>query len=263
MMTLWRTPENGFAALSAEMDRMVNRLARDGWAGYGLTPAADVHESQAAFEVVLDLPGLDAKAIDIHVENDTLTVKAERTQPTPAEGEAVHRSERAYGTFFRSFALPKTVGRARRVEARYDAGVLTRRPAEARRGEAPDHPGPGRAERARRARRSAGTGARARSAEPRAVSLELGSRAAAPGSDRLRHRRRLRRGCRGGRDEEPELRPVRLDVDADRAARLQLAEQDLLGERLLDLVLDEPRHRARAELPVEAVLGEPAAPLGA
>jgi HSP20 family protein len=127
MMTLWRTPENGLAALSAEVDRMVNRLAHDGqvaWTGYALTPPADVHETEAEFKAVLDLPGLDAKAIDIHVENDTLTVKAERTQPKPAEGEAVHRTERAYGTFFRSFALPKTVDAAR-VEARYDAGVLT------------------------------------------------------------------------------------------------------------------------------------------
>lgn len=124
MMTLWRTPENGLAAISAEVDRMVNRLTQDGWAGYGLTPAADVHETQADFKVALDLPGLDPKSIDIHVENDTLTVKAERTQPKPAEGEAVHRSERAFGTFFRSFGLPKTVD-ATRVEARYDAGVLT------------------------------------------------------------------------------------------------------------------------------------------
>jgi HSP20 family protein len=127
MMTLWRNPENGLAAFSAEVDRMVNRLALDaqaGWSGYGLIPTADVHETEADFKVVLDLPGLDAKSIDIHVENDTLAVKAERTQPKPAEGEAVHRTERAYGTFFRSFALPRAVDAAR-VEARYDAGVLT------------------------------------------------------------------------------------------------------------------------------------------
>jgi HSP20 family protein len=124
MLTLWRTPENGFTALSAEMDRVMNRLAQDAWTGYGLTPPADVHESPADFKVVLDLPGLDAKALDIHVENDTLSVKAERSQPRPPEGEAVHRTERAYGTFFRSFALPKTVD-ATRVEARYEHGVLT------------------------------------------------------------------------------------------------------------------------------------------
>jgi len=124
MLTLWRTPENGFTALSAEVDRMVNRLARDAWTGSGLTPPADVHETDAAFQVVLDLPGLDAKALDIHVENETLTVKAERSQPKPAEGAAVHRSERAFGTFFRSFTLPKTVD-ATCVEARYEHGVLT------------------------------------------------------------------------------------------------------------------------------------------
>jgi len=125
MITLWRNPENGLAVLSAEMDRLVNRLDEDGsWNGYGLTPAADVYESDADFKVVVDLPGLDGKSIEINVENDTLSVKAERPQPVPAEGEGVHRTERAHGTFFRSFALPETVDAAR-VEARYEAGVLT------------------------------------------------------------------------------------------------------------------------------------------
>ena len=69
-----------------------------------------------------------------------------------------------------------------------------------------------------------------------------------------------RSGWRGGGDDEPQPRSAGLDVDADHAAVVQLAEQDLLGERLLHLVLDEPRHRPRAQLPVEAVLGEPGAP---
>src|SRR6266540_7293930 len=72
---------------------------------------------------------------------------------------------------------------------------------------------------------------------------------------RLRHR--LRRGRRGCGHDDPQLRAVGLHVHADRPALVQLAEEDLLRERLLHLVLDEPRHRARAHLPVEAVLGEP------
>src|ERR1051326_9096410 len=49
------------------------------------------------------------------------------------------------------------------------------------------------------------------------------------------------------------------DVRDGLAACLQLAEQNLLGERRSDLVLYEPRHRTRAHLAVVAVLGEPAA----
>jgi HSP20 family protein len=124
MLTLWRNPDAAFAALSREMDRLVSDVANpaNGWTGYGLTPAADVLETEGGFEVVLDLPGLDPKAIQIQVENDVLTVQAERkfTQPK----EKALRSERAHGTYFRSFSLPASVDGGK-VEARYEAGVLT------------------------------------------------------------------------------------------------------------------------------------------
>jgi HSP20 family protein len=127
MVTLWRNPDATFAALSREMDRLVNDIARPsqaGWAGYGLTPAADILESEAAFKVVLDLPGHDPQTIQIQVEHGTLTVQSERKFADPAKDETVHRSERAHGTFFRSFSLPATVD-ASRVAAQYESGVLT------------------------------------------------------------------------------------------------------------------------------------------
>ena len=126
MTTLWNDTNNGFATLTAEMDRLVNGLVRNPAApwSYGLSPAADVLETEAGYEVVLDLPGLDPAALKIDLENETLTVQADRKQPTPAQGATLHRSERSFGTFFRSFRLPRTVD-ASRVEARYEHGVLT------------------------------------------------------------------------------------------------------------------------------------------
>ncbi len=126
MTMLWNDRNDGFAALTAEVDRLVNGLARPvaGAWSYGLAPAADVLETEAGFRVVLDLPGLDPAALKIDIENDTLSVQAERKQPAPAQGETVHRSERSFGTFSRSFRLPKTVDGSR-VEARYEHGVLT------------------------------------------------------------------------------------------------------------------------------------------
>lgn len=117
MTTLWTTPGSALAALSDEMDRILT-------ASPGITPAADVVETDAAFRVSLDLPGHDPKSIDIRVEDGTLSVRSERRFEVPPEGETVHRSERAYGTAYRAFALPKTVD-AEKVEARYEAGVLT------------------------------------------------------------------------------------------------------------------------------------------
>ena len=125
MLTLWRNPENALAALNEEMDRLVNGFTRsDGAWSYGLSPAADVAETEGGYRVQLDLPGIDPKALQLRVEKDTLSIQVDRKQPVAAAGETLHRSERAYGTFYRSFALPKAVD-ATRVEAAYEQGVLT------------------------------------------------------------------------------------------------------------------------------------------
>jgi HSP20 family protein len=122
MLTLWSNPERTFAALSEEMDRLVSGASAKAWS-YGLAPAADVTETEAEYRVLIDLPGIEASAIQLRVEKDTLTVQVDRKQPQAAAGETVHRSERAFGTYFRSFTLPTGVD-ATRVEAAYEQGVL-------------------------------------------------------------------------------------------------------------------------------------------
>ncbi len=124
MLTLWRTPTNGLAALSAEMDRLLNDVARPGAWSQGPAPAADVLETEHDFRVVLDAPGLDPAAIKVDVENDTLAIEAERKLIQPEKGVTVHRSERTFGSFHRAFTLPRTVDGAK-VEAHYEQGVLT------------------------------------------------------------------------------------------------------------------------------------------
>ena len=123
MLTLWRNPERTLSALSDEMDRLVSGLAGNGWS-YGLAPAADVVESEGDYRVLVDLPGIDPAGIQLRVEKDTLSIQVDRKQPQALAGETVHRSERSFGTFFRSFTLPRGVD-ATRVEAGYDQGVLT------------------------------------------------------------------------------------------------------------------------------------------
>lgn len=126
MLTLWRN-DSPLPSLLSEMNRFARDVARadeGAWTQYGLRPAADVVETEAGFEVSLDMPGVDPKAIQIQVQGEVLTVQAERRQPAVPKDGSVHRSERPAGTFFRSFALPATVDGAR-VEARYEAGVLT------------------------------------------------------------------------------------------------------------------------------------------
>lgn len=126
MLTLWRNHQIPLAALSREVDRLMSDVATPsaGWTGYGLTPPADIAETESAFKVVLDMPGHDAKAIQIQVQDDVLTVQSERKLAQAGKDETVHRSERVAGTFFRSFSLPASVDSGK-VEASYDDGVLT------------------------------------------------------------------------------------------------------------------------------------------
>ncbi|HYD43312.1 MAG TPA: Hsp20/alpha crystallin family protein [Anaeromyxobacter sp.] len=122
MLTLWSNPARTLSALDEQMNRLVKGLASEAWS-YGLAPAADVVETEGEYRVLVDLPGVDPAAIQLRVEKDTLSIQAERKQPATQAGETVHRSERSFGTFYRSFTLPTGVD-ASRVEAAYDAGVL-------------------------------------------------------------------------------------------------------------------------------------------
>jgi HSP20 family protein len=125
MLTLWRTT-HAVPTLAAEVSRLMNdvALATPAFSATGLTPPADVLEGAQEFRVVLDLPGVDPASIKLTVERDTLQVAAERRFGGLADGEELHRSERPFGAFARSFTLPTSVDAAR-VEATYEAGVLT------------------------------------------------------------------------------------------------------------------------------------------
>jgi HSP20 family protein len=93
-----------------------------GWAGVSFAPPADVVETKDAILVRVDLPGYKGDEIALKVENDVLTIEAER-KAAEAAGETYHRNERTFGRVARSFALPIGVDTAR-TEARYVDGVL-------------------------------------------------------------------------------------------------------------------------------------------
>jgi HSP20 family protein len=95
-----------------------------GWAVQTGAPPADVVETAGDIVVKLDLPGHKAEEIQIKVENDVLSVEAERkAPPVGGNGETYHRSERSFGKAVRSFTLPASVDSSRTV-ASYEAGVL-------------------------------------------------------------------------------------------------------------------------------------------
>jgi HSP20 family protein len=87
-------------------------------------PPTDVFEDKDSIRIVSELPGLRPGDVKITVENQTLTIRGEKQQVSEEKTERVHRYERSYGTFERSFSLPGTVD-TDRVEARFADGLLT------------------------------------------------------------------------------------------------------------------------------------------
>lgn len=83
----------------------------------------DAYRRGDAFVVHFDLPGVKPDTIDLTVEQNTLTVTAERSW-SPVEGDEVVITERPQGTFSRQLMLGDSLD-TERITARYDQGVLT------------------------------------------------------------------------------------------------------------------------------------------
>ena len=87
-------------------------------------PAVDVTEDDKAYDVTAELPGLDEKNIEVTVSGDLLVIKGEKNQEKEEKTKNSYISERAYGSFQRSFTLPDGVDRDK-IAASFAKGVLT------------------------------------------------------------------------------------------------------------------------------------------
>jgi len=87
------------------------------------TPAVDVKETDTAFILHADIPGVEPKDIDVHMENGLLTIKGQRESEKHEEQDDYTRVERRYGQFYRRFSLPDTAD-AENINAKYNNGVL-------------------------------------------------------------------------------------------------------------------------------------------
>ena len=89
------------------------------------TPAVDIEETDNAYIVEGDLPGLDKNKIDITVRNNLLTIRGVREVSTDTQdnSKGYFSQERSYGSFSRSLALPGPVDESR-VTAEYKNGVI-------------------------------------------------------------------------------------------------------------------------------------------
>jgi HSP20 family protein len=90
----------------------------------GVTPAADIVESDKAVEIRLDMPGVSPEQIDVKLEGQQLTITAERQDEKVTQDKGFLRKERSLGRFSRAFTLPSTLDGSK-PEASYRHGVLT------------------------------------------------------------------------------------------------------------------------------------------
>lgn len=94
-----------------------NRIAN--W----FAPASEASSGEDAYDITLELPGVESDDIDISMEGSSLTVKGEKQSETTSEGRTYFFSEREYGAFQRTFRLPPDAD-AEAITAVHENGVL-------------------------------------------------------------------------------------------------------------------------------------------
>jgi HSP20 family protein len=133
MVTLTRwNPSGDVASLSDRMERLFDEMVNRGLWRSGeerplrgaWVPAVNILEREDAIVISADLPGLKAEDVDVTVDRGTLSIRGERKLEEKQEGETLHRVERVYGLFERTFTLPNTVDPTK-IEARFKNGEMT------------------------------------------------------------------------------------------------------------------------------------------
>jgi HSP20 family protein len=118
------------ALVRSDPFRDVDRLFQQLWsaqASNGVRSMAmpmDAYRKDDSFLIMLDLPGVTADAIELTVEDNVLTVRAERPVPPASEGVESVIAERSFGTFARQISLGTNLD-VEHIRAEYEAGVLT------------------------------------------------------------------------------------------------------------------------------------------
>ncbi|MEV6574472.1 Hsp20/alpha crystallin family protein [Streptomyces sp. NPDC051577] len=110
-----------------EMDRIVQQLSGTSgtWSKPSVMPM-DAYREGEEYVIAFDLPGVNPEGIDIDVERNMLRVKAERRPVAKTDTVQMELSERPLGVFSRQIVLADTLD-TERIQADYDAGVLTLR----------------------------------------------------------------------------------------------------------------------------------------
>ncbi|MHC4844095.1 MAG: Hsp20/alpha crystallin family protein [Planctomycetota bacterium] len=123
------SPWRQMTSLQNRMNRIFNdpffRSERtdDGLTLENWNPVVDIYDNDDSVVIKADLPGLSKDDITIDLENQTLTVKGERSLENEVKEENYYRRERAFGKFHRAFTVPAEVN-PDQIKANFKDGVL-------------------------------------------------------------------------------------------------------------------------------------------
>ena len=116
------------------LERRMGRILNEPFRGFDWTPVeavpaawvplVDIFEENDRIRLVAEVPGVKPEELKISVEGNLLTIKGAKEQVAEEKAEKVHRYEREYGAFERTFTLPTTV-EPEKIKAAYENGVLT------------------------------------------------------------------------------------------------------------------------------------------
>lgn len=125
-MTLVRwQPYKGLRGYEDELDGFFNCYGTSQCKG-AFSPEADIQESQEAYLVTLEIPGVQKEDVSIALKEDILSIKGEKKKSETEEKVTTLSSERRYGAFEKQFTVPRAI-QADAIKADYANGILNLR----------------------------------------------------------------------------------------------------------------------------------------
>ncbi len=126
-MTLVRwQPLRKIDTLERQINRLFDEMLLPTWRDsdkFSFAPAAELSETDEAIDLKLEIPGVDAKDLDVKVTKDAVSISGERSEESKTADNGATRSEFRYGKFQRIIPLPAKVQNDR-ITAEYKDGIL-------------------------------------------------------------------------------------------------------------------------------------------
>lgn len=133
----WQAGKASGVPSITDLHREVDRVFDDFWRGFGAPSMftgngapmkfdvrVDTTEDDKAYHVTAELPGMTEKDVEVTFADNMLTISGEKKEEKEVKEENVHRRERSFGSFRRSFTLPAEVDEAK-IAASFKDGVMT------------------------------------------------------------------------------------------------------------------------------------------